>query len=89
MFSQNAEKEWLFQNFALVIKTRLVMLYNKPTKRKWPPQGGTSILVLHGCSFIYFLYWLNGCFGFNGPLKQYFSLYRAVFQREGDIGEKG
>ena len=28
--------------------------------------------------------WLVGCFGFNGPLRQYFSLYRAVSQREGD-----
>ena len=27
--------------------------------------------------------WLVGWFGFNGPLRQYFSLYRAVFQREG------
>ena len=25
-----------------------------------------------------------GCFGFNGPLRQYFSLYRAVSQREGE-----
>ena len=24
-----------------------------------------------------------GCFGLNGPLRQYFSLYRAVSQREG------
>ena len=22
-----------------------------------------------------------GCFGLNGPLREYFSLYRAVFQR--------
>ena len=28
--------------------------------------------------------WLVGCFGFNGPLRQYFSLYRAVPQREGE-----
>ena len=27
--------------------------------------------------------WLVGCFGFNGPLRQYFSLYQAVSQREG------
>ena len=27
--------------------------------------------------------WLVGCFGFNGPLRQYFSLYRAVSQKEG------
>ena len=26
--------------------------------------------------------WLVGCFGFNGPLRQYFSLYRAVFSLE-------
>ena len=32
--------------------------------------------------------WLVGCFGFYGPLRQYFSLYRAVSQREGDRGEK-
>ena len=24
------------------------------------------------------IFWLVGCFGFNGPLRQYFSLYRAV-----------
>ena len=32
--------------------------------------------------------WLVGCFGFNGPLRQYFSLYRAVSQREGRIDER-
>ena len=26
--------------------------------------------------------WLVDCFGFSGPLRQYFSLYRAVSQRE-------
>ena len=33
----------------------------------------------------YCIYKLNrmvGCFGLNGPLRQYFSLYRAVSQRE-------
>ena len=41
--------------------------------------------------FIFFVRegWLVGCFGFNGPLRQYFSLYRAVSQREGERGEKG
>ena len=33
--------------------------------------------------------WLVGCFGFNDPLRQYFSLYRAVSQREGERGQKG
>ena len=32
--------------------------------------------------------WLVGCFGFNGPLRQYFSLYQAVSQREGERGER-
>ena len=31
--------------------------------------------------------WLVG-FGFNGPLRQYFSLYQAVSQREGERGKK-
>ena len=31
----------------------------------------------------------DGCLGFNGPLRQYFSLYRAVSQREGERGENG
>ena len=32
--------------------------------------------------------WLVGCFGFSGPLRQYFSLYRAVSQREGERRER-
>ena len=31
---------------------------------------------------------LVGCFRLNGPLRQYISLYRAVFQREGERGKK-
>ena len=37
-------------------------------------------------------YWLVGClvgFGFNGPLRQYFSLYRAASQREEERVRKG
>ena len=37
---------------------------------------------------VYQLDWLVGCFGFNGSLRQYFSLYRAVSQREGGREEK-
>ena len=37
--------------------------------------------------------WVQSCwlvvFGLNNPLRQYFSLYRVVSQREGDRGEKG
>ena len=36
------------------------------------------------CTF----FWLVD-FGFNGPLRQYFSLYRVVSQREGERGKKG
>ena len=31
---------------------------------------------------------LLGCFGVNGPLRQYCSLYRAISQREGERKEK-
>ena len=40
------------------------------------------------CSFSLSLGGLVGCFGFNGPLRQYFILYRAVSNREGERGEK-
>ena len=30
---------------------------------------------------------MAGCKGFNGPLRQYFRLYRAVSQREGERRE--
>ena len=33
--------------------------------------------------------WLVGCFWFNGPLRQFFSLYWDFCQREGERGEKG
>ena len=57
------------------------------------------LLRISTSMYIYFIniyvspsYLLNCCcccFGFNGPLRQYFSLYRAVSQREGERGEKG
>ena len=31
--------------------------------------------------------WLVDCFGFNGPLRQFFSQYRAITQREGEKRE--
>ena len=53
--------------------------------------GGLDIftLIYPFSSFSLSLGWLVGCFGFSGPLRQYFSLYRAVSQREGERGEKG
>ena len=42
-------------------------------------------------SMLPYLIWvcmyLVGCLGLNGPLRQYFSLYRAVSQREGERRE--
>ena len=49
----------------------------------------TSVIFQKNVSLSYIIRWLVGCFGFNGPLRQYFSLYRAVSQRERDRGEKG
>ena len=34
------------------------------------------------------IYCIVGCFRLNGPLRQYFSLYRAISQREGERKEK-
>ena len=48
-----------------------------------------NVDILYIKGGICFFGWLVGCFGFNGPLRQYFSLYRAVSQREGERGEKG
>ena len=39
-------------------------------------------------SFSLSLGFLVGCLGFNGPLRQYFSIYRAVSQREGERRER-
>ena len=49
-----------------------------------------EILLIHMQDFHIFTMssWLVGCFEFNGPLRQYFSLYRAVSQREGERREK-
>ena len=51
--------------------------------------ANVSPLFKKGDKYIAANYRLVGCFGFNGPLRQYFSLYRAVSQREGERGKKG
>ena len=55
---------------------------------KLPVPGRPTILITVGQGPIA-LGWLVGCFGLSSPLRQYFSLYRAVSQREGERGEKG
>ena len=37
--------------------------------------------------YLLILDWLVGCFWLNGPLRQYFSLYRAVSRRKGERKE--
>ena len=54
-----------------------------PLNQKKKKKHQTNQLV-----FRWLVGWLVG-FGFNGPLRQYFSLYRAVSQREGERGKKG
>ena len=51
----------------------------------WIPVGQGSTALAVGADGG----WMIGCIWFNGPFKQYFSLYRAVSQREGERGEKG
>ena len=43
-------------------------------------------IPIHALGQIILVGWL---FGFNGPLRQYFSLYRAVSQSEEEKGSKG
>ena len=49
------------------------------------PRSATALSFLRNINLIG---WLVG-FRFNGPLRQYFSLYQAVSQREGERGKKG
>ena len=71
----------------------------RPTILITVEQGPTALAVGAGggCMDIFILIypfsppspalWV-GCFGFSGPLRQYFSLYRAVSQSEGERREK-
>ena len=45
---------------------------------------------IHGVFDHFDLYWICSfvCFWFSGPLRQYFSLYRAVPKREGEDERK-
>ena len=52
---------------------------------------GALSTALRGSAIKLALHWIGwsvGCLGLNGPLRQYFSLYRAVSQREGERKEK-
>ena len=45
---------------------------------KQPPPAPTASAVGPCPTVIQIVGWLVGCFGFNGPFRQYFSLYRAA-----------
>ena len=84
------------------ISTKRNSTVMKPNISYWPRNtrqsvhnsGNMCIFPLCWCknyyvgSFELQFGWLVGCFGFNGPLRQYFSLYRAISQREGEREEK-
>ena len=63
---------------------------------KQPPPAPTESAIDHcptmirivGWLVAFGFSWLFGCFGLNGPLRQYFSLYRAISQTEGERKEK-
>ena len=50
--------------------------------------AGGGCLDIFTLIYPFSLSWLVG-FGFNGPLRQYFNLYQAVSQREGERRKKG
>ena len=73
--------------------TILIIVGQGPTALAVGAGGGcldifTLIYLFSPLSPSLWVGWLVGCFGFNGPLRQYFSLYRAVSQREGEREEK-
>ena len=55
---------------------------------KQTPPAPTASAIGPCPTIIQIVGWLD-VFGFNGPLRQYFSLYQAVSQRQGERREKG
>ena len=87
-------------NSAMLSKCKFIFSYSEEIL--WPKEGiifglfSNSVLYCGSKTVSYVGFegfdfnfsWLIGCFGFNGPLRQSFSLYRAVSQREGERGER-
>ena len=75
---------WCWVNFQCRgVLTIWIIVGQVPTALAVRAGGGCLDILLSS------IFWLVGCFGFNGPLRQYFSLYQAVSQREGEREEKG
>ena len=64
----------LFETVRLSVSISLRNLYNSLNSIKEMMILGDLNSEQNGFSGA----WLVGCFGFNGPLRQYFSLYRVV-----------
>ena len=83
-------EQWCWVNFqcrgVLLI---WIIVGQGPTALAVGAGGGCMDIISPIISFFFFPLSgrrLVGCSGFNGPLRQYFSLYRAVSQREGEGG---
>ena len=64
-----------------LVKGRLAtVVHNILSNREFIVRVGPTLSEAHN-------QWLVGCFGLNGPLRQYFNLYRSVSLREGERRE--
>ena len=80
-------------NYGLVIYNHDNFYFFEETSSYWLVKQISVFLsfsLVNQSSYARFLHdrQLVGCFGLNGPLRQYFSLYLAVSQREGERKEK-
>ena len=84
---------WQTMDSTLNRVIQLLTSSHKPTMRQIALESKECPKVLKDWDHLFFqrqhLVSLLVGFGFNGPLRQYFSLYRAVSQREGERGKKG
>ena len=91
----NKVETWATQNGFKFSKTKTQCVHFCQLRGLHPSQFlifmDRLFLLLSKLSFWVFclIRFLVGCTGFSGPLRQYFSLYRAVSQREGERGEEG
>ena len=75
---------WRTSNQSVNKTCVIISTYDAENQQQYIKKKLCALLQFHASKN-----WLVGCFGFKGPLRQYFSLYRVVSQREGERGEKG
>ena len=78
------------QNTFFISPETLTSNFDVALNRRNAGQGSVFYVWSFSCndSISLAVSWLVGCFVFDGPLRQYFSLYRAVSQNEGERKEK-